>query len=143
MNKRNIQYIKGLLLAVVALQLAPFIKAQEKSNLISPLTIELSKARSTWLESDNGAGIGLDSLGKFGLIDLAYNTTNGSFKRVQQGEKEKLLDVFTEGGQKNWQYLCLGTICLYKRNTERHSFQYGDARSISGSTLLSGRPQCE
>src|SRR5690606_11394559 len=97
---RNIQYIKGLLLAVVALQLAPFIKAQEKSNLISPLTIELSKARSTWLESDNGAGIGLDSLGKFGLIDLAYNTTNGSFKRVQQGEKEKLLDVFTEGGQK-------------------------------------------
>jgi hypothetical protein len=100
MNKRNIQYIKGLLLAVVALQLAPFIKAQEKSNLISPLTIELSKARSTWLESDNGAGIGLDSLGKFGLIDLAYNTTNGSFKRVQQGEKEKLLDVFTEGGQK-------------------------------------------
>ena len=43
MNKRNIQYIKGLLLAVVAFNC--FIKAQKKSNLISPLTIELSKAR--------------------------------------------------------------------------------------------------
>ena len=93
MKRNNIQYIKGLLLAAVALQLAPCIKAQ-----VSPLTIELSKARSTWLESDNGAGIGLDSLGKYGLL-AGYQTTDGTFKRVQQGEKERQLDVVTEGGQ--------------------------------------------
>lgn len=94
MKRNNIQYIKGLLLAAVALQLAPCIKAQ-----VSPLTIELSKARSTWLESDNGAGIGLDSLGKYGLLEAGYQTTDGTFKRVQQGEKERQLDVVTEGGQ--------------------------------------------
>jgi len=99
MNRAKKQYIKGLLLAVVAFQLITYATAQEKRVLASHLSIELKKARSTWFESDNGAGIGLDSLKSYASLEAGYLITDGEFKRVQQGEKESQLNVETEGGQ--------------------------------------------
>lgn len=99
MNSIYKQSIKGLLLTVIALQLMAYATAQEARSLATPLTIELRKARATWFESDNGAGVGLDSLKSYGSLELCYRITDGDFKRVQQGEKEQQLDVETEGGQ--------------------------------------------
>lgn len=99
MNSIYKQSIKGLMLTVVALQFMVYATAQEARSLTSPLTIELRKARATWFESDNGAGVGLDSLKSYGSLELGYRITEGDFKRVQQGEKEQQLEVETEGGQ--------------------------------------------
>lgn len=99
MNRVYTQTIKGLLLTAVALQLMTYTTAQEQRALSSPLSIELRKARATWFESNNGAGIGLDSLQSYGSLEAGYRMTDGDFKRVQQGEKERQLNVETEGGQ--------------------------------------------
>lgn len=99
MNSVYKQSIKGLLLTAVALQLMTYTTAQEQRTLSSPLSIELRKARATWFESNNGAGIGLDSLQSYSSLEAGYQMTDGEFKRVQQGEKERQLNVATEGGQ--------------------------------------------
>ena len=72
MNSIYKQSIKGLLLTVIALQLMAYTTAQEARSLATPLTIELRKARATWFESDNGAGVGLDSLKSYGSLELGY-----------------------------------------------------------------------
>lgn len=99
MNSIYKQSIKGLLLTAVALQLMSYTFAQEEKTLSSPLSIELRKARATWFESNNSAGIGLDSLRSYGSLEAGYQMTDGAFKRVQQGEMERQLTVETEGGQ--------------------------------------------
>jgi hypothetical protein len=99
MNSVYKQSIKGLLLTAVALQLMTYTTAQEQRTFSSPLTIEMRKARANWFESNNGAGIGLDSLRSYGSLEAGYQMTDGEFKRVQQGEKERQLSVETEGGQ--------------------------------------------
>jgi hypothetical protein len=99
MNSIYKHSIKGLLLMAVALQLMSYATAQEQKTPSSPLSIELRKARATWFESNNGAGIGLDSLRSYGSLEAGYQMTDGEFKRVQQGEKERQLSVETEGGQ--------------------------------------------
>ncbi|NCC91240.1 MAG: hypothetical protein EOM01_12925, partial [Spirochaetia bacterium] len=99
MNSIYKQSIKGLLLTAVALQVMSYTTAQEQRALSSPLSIELRKARATWFESNNGAGIGLDSLQSYGTLEAGYQMTDGEFKREQQGEKERQLSVVTEGGQ--------------------------------------------
>ena len=99
MNSIYKQSIKGLLLTAVALQVMSYTTAQEQRALSSPLSIELRKARATWFESNNGAGIGLDSLQSYGTLEAGYQMTDGEFKREHQGEKERQLSVVTEGGQ--------------------------------------------
>ncbi|MDD2247493.1 MAG: hypothetical protein PHI70_05010 [Proteiniphilum sp.] len=120
MNRGNLQYIKGLLLTAVVLQLIPYTMAQEKRALASPLSIELRKARATWFESSNGAGIGLDSLESYGSLEAGYLITDGMFKRVQQGEKEGQLKVETEGGQELGNAYAWGRFS-YKNETLRNT----------------------
>ncbi|MFA7140261.1 MAG: DUF6850 family outer membrane beta-barrel protein [Proteiniphilum sp.] len=120
MNRGNRQYIKGLLLTALALQLIQLTTAQEKRMLTSPLSIELGKARATWFESSNGAGIGLDSLKSYGSLEADYQMTDGTFKRVQQGEEERFLNVETEGGQQLGNAYAWGRFA-YHNQTIRHS----------------------
>lgn len=114
------QYIKGLLLTAVALQLMTYTTAQEQRVLSSPLSIEMRKARATWFESNNGAGIGLDSLKSYGSLEAEYQMTDGEFKRVQQGEKERQLSVETEGGQQLGNAYAWGRFS-YNNETVRNS----------------------
>ena len=120
MNSIYTHYFKGLLLTAVALQLITYTTAQEKRALSSPLSIELSKAHATWFESNNGAGIGMDSLRSFGSLEAGYEMIDGAFKRVQQGEKERQLNVETEGGQQLGSAYAWGRFS-YNNETVRNS----------------------
>ncbi len=144
MNSIYKHSIKGLLLMAVALQLMSYATAQEQKTPSSPpLSIELRKARATWFESNNGAGIGLDSLRSYGSLEAGYQMTDGEFKRVQQGEKERQLSVETEGGQQLGNAYAWGV--AFPTTMKQSAMRDSTRRCLiyRGGTLLSGRSQPE
>lgn len=99
MNKENAIYKKVILAALLLSALiCQYGNAQEKLN--TPLSIELQKARSTWFNTGNGAGLSLDNLDNFGSLDASYSIAKGDFKRVQQGDRENMLGLNAEGGRR-------------------------------------------
>jgi len=100
MKMRKVKYMKGAWSIILALLLAQVATAQTKTEQNSPVSIEMLKAKSLWFNSGNGAGLILDNLRSFSFLEAGYTTTNGDFKLNQQGEKESVLGIVTEGGQK-------------------------------------------
>lgn len=92
---KYIIYIKYASLAALLLHFTLYINAQDYST---PQSIELMKARSLWFNTGNGAGLVLDELTSYGSLEANYNIEKGSFKRVQEGQRENRLGVYTEGG---------------------------------------------
>ena len=99
MKMRKVKYIIGAFAIVWALLSVQVATAQKKAEQNSPVSIELLKAKSLWFHSGNGAGLVLDNLRSFSLLEAGYSVTNGDFKRIQQGDKESVLGIITEGGQ--------------------------------------------
>lgn len=64
----------------------------------SPLSIELMKARSLWFNTGNGAGIVMDQMNNYTLLEGSYNHKDGEFKLKQEGEKEGIAQFLSEGG---------------------------------------------
>jgi hypothetical protein len=120
MNRGKILYIKGGLAIILAFQLIQYASAQGQGTLNSPVSIELYKARSTWFDTGNGAGLVLDNLGNFGSLEAVYRVTNGDFKRVQEGAKESTLGIDTEGGRKLGKAYAWGRFS-YNNTTTRDS----------------------
>ncbi|WP_148038818.1 DUF6850 family outer membrane beta-barrel protein [Proteiniphilum sp. X52] len=122
MNRGNNRYMKGGLAIVLAFQLTQYAPAQEQGTLASPASIELRKARATWLNTGNGAGVALDHLGDFGSLGAAYQMVNGDFKRVQEGAKESTLMVDTEGGRRLGKAYAWGRFSYHNTTTRDSKF---------------------
>lgn len=97
---RKVKYIYGALVLFLSLVIAQDAVAQSTVRVSSPMSIELIKARSLWFDTGNSAGLLLDDMASFTSLDFKYQQTNGDFKFLQDGEKERTLGLSTQGGQK-------------------------------------------
>lgn len=64
----------------------------------SPASMEKMKLDWMWSKTSNAAGIKLDSVYKYSVLNAGYNIESGDFHRVMNGEKSKRLAFSTEGG---------------------------------------------
>ncbi|HCV16166.1 MAG TPA: hypothetical protein DF637_07525, partial [Rikenellaceae bacterium] len=99
MKMRKVKYIYWagvLMLTLFAVQPA----SAQKADKNSPASLELLKAKSLWFNTTNGAGLTLDEMYNFSSVDFTYQLKSGDFKKLQDGDRERLLGVSTEGGQK-------------------------------------------
>jgi len=97
MRKLIYIYLAGTV--VLTLLLSVSAAAQNnKENITDPAALELLKAKALWFNSNNGAGLALDQLNDFNNLNINYRIKNGDFKRVFEGERERVIGVSTEGG---------------------------------------------
>ncbi len=97
MRKLKNIYLAGTV--VLTLLLSVNAAAQsKKENITSPAALELHKAKALWFNSNNGAGLTLDQMTDFNNLSVNYRLKNGNFKRVFEGERERVAGVSTEGG---------------------------------------------
>lgn len=94
MRKLKIIYRSGALLAAIIF-MQPLFAQTIQTN---PATIELQKAKSLWFNTNNGAGLVLDQMKDFTIVNLGYTTKTGDFKLRQQGTREGDINVGAEGG---------------------------------------------
>lgn len=99
MNMRKIQYINKAMTLVLALLFVQLATAGTGTEQRSPAFIEFQKAGALWFHTGNGAGLVLDGLKGFSMLEASYKNTNGDFKRVQEGDKENVIGFLAEGGQ--------------------------------------------
>lgn len=96
---RKLKYIYLAGTVVLTLLLSVNAAAQsKKENITSPAALELLKAKALWFNSNNGAGLTLDRMTDFNNLNVNYRLKNGNFKRVYEGERERVAGVSTEGG---------------------------------------------
>jgi hypothetical protein len=100
MKMRKVKYIYWAGVLMVTLFAVQPAIAQGTDAKNSPASVELLKAGSLWFHTTNGAGLTLDKMYNFSSVDFAYQIKNGDFKRVQDGDRERVLGVSSEGGQK-------------------------------------------
>jgi len=100
MKMEKVKYIVGAGVLVLTLFIVQIATAQNRVEQSNPLSIELLKARSLWFNTGNSAGMVIDNLHNYGILEANYNLTSGDFKLKQDGENENILGVTTEGGQK-------------------------------------------
>ncbi len=100
MKMRKVKYIYWAGVLMVALIAVKPASAQNAVVKNSPASVELLKAGSLWFHSANSAGLTLDKMYNFSSVDFMYNLKNGDFKKTQDGDKERIFGVSTEGGQK-------------------------------------------
>ena len=63
----------------------------------SPTALEWQKEQRVWLQSANAAGMAFDKASNYSDVKIGYDAVSGNYKRPQQGEKEKTLNVGSEG----------------------------------------------
>lgn len=98
---KKIKYIICTGAAMLALLLPKESVAQDGAGAsVTPLSIELQKAKALWFNSANVAGMALDNMGYFSSLNLGYISKSGNFKLKSQGENERYINVNTEGGVK-------------------------------------------
>ncbi|MEA5005557.1 MAG: hypothetical protein VB022_03995 [Rikenellaceae bacterium] len=101
MKMRKIKYVYMVGASLLTLFITQRAVAQDAAiKQTSPASIELLKAGSLWMNSTNGAGLVLDNLSYFSDIKFTYGIKDGDYKLNQEGEKERLFGVSSEGGLK-------------------------------------------
>ncbi|PTL33287.1 hypothetical protein C7120_01255 [Prevotella sp. oral taxon 376] len=63
----------------------------------SPAALEWQKEQCVWLQSANAAGTAFDDTRNYSDVRVGYDVTSGNYKRPQQGEKDKVLSIGSEG----------------------------------------------
>jgi hypothetical protein len=133
MKMRKVKYIYWagvLMLTLFAVQPA---SAQKTADKNSPASLELLKAKSLWFNTTNGAGLTLDKMYNFSSVDFTYQLKSGDFKKLQDGDKERLLGVSTEGGQKLGTGYAWGKFSFnneMQRNTQFNTTMLDPARGM-------------
>ena len=100
MKMRKVKYIYWAGVLMLTLFAVQPVSAQKAAENNTPASVELLKAKSLWFNTTNGAGLTLDKMYNFSSVDFTYQLKSGEFKKVQDGDRERLLGVSTEGGRK-------------------------------------------
>ncbi len=80
--------------AVAALMI---ISAPAVAQNNSPAAQEVLKEKQLWFHSKNAAGTAFDETRTYSNVNVGYDIVSGNFKRPQQGEKDKTLNISSEG----------------------------------------------
>ncbi len=96
---RKLKNIYWAGMVVLTLLLSQNSVAQNtKECQTNPASIELLKANSLWFNTNNSAGLVLDKMYNYNDLNFNYSFKNGDFKRMSDGDNERLIGVSTEGG---------------------------------------------
>lgn len=97
----NAIFLCGLILPVM-------VQAQGGANpIMHPASIEYTKAKSLWFNTNNAAGLGITPLRDYSEVSAKYVFDNGDYKLQQQGKTENDIQFNANGA------LRLGGISLW------------------------------
>ena len=82
----------------------------------SPAALEQLKAQRLWFHSQNAAGTAFDDLQNYSDVKFNYNLQDGNFMRPQEGEKESIIGVSSEGFINLGKAYVWGTFCFEQEN---------------------------
>ena len=92
MKRQYISYMKsGLLLAACVTSMG--VAAQG----YSPAAMEQLKMKRLWFQSQNAAGTAFDDVQNYSNLMFNYDSQDGNFARPQEGQKESVISVTSEG----------------------------------------------
>lgn len=92
MRKQNINSIKHALLLAACLMSMEMV-----AQGFSPAAIEQLKMNRLWAASSNAAGMALDDSSNYSNVTAGYQLQDGNYCRPQEGQKETILGVSSEG----------------------------------------------
>ncbi len=98
-KQKTMKYINKIL-ALTILSTTPAIVMAQKGKEAeenTPAALEIQKAKSLWMQTNNAAGLQLDDPLTYTRIALGYDTQNGNLKKPQQGKKVENISFDTEG----------------------------------------------
>lgn len=92
MKRQYIRFVKsGLLMAVCLTGM------EAAAQGFSPAAMEQLKMKRLWFQSQNAAGTVFDDTQNYSNVILGYDMQKGNFARPQDGEKESMVGVSSEG----------------------------------------------
>ncbi|MBR4572736.1 MAG: hypothetical protein IKO28_04905 [Prevotella sp.] len=123
MMQNSIKYKVILIIIILNSQLSiiNWVNAQESVG-----TYRYSDATQLWRQSDNAAGLGIDTTRNRGYAQIGYEHHSGDYTRVQEGQRTNQLRFLTERYQKIGKYL-YGYGCF--------NFDYGRVNDRSWSDV--------
>lgn len=79
--------------------LLPFmVQAQEENKpIVNPASIEFSKAKSLWFNTNNAAGLGIIPLTDYSEVSARYIFDKGNYKLQQEGDSENDIQFNANG----------------------------------------------
>ena len=92
MKKQYIQFVKSGLLMVACLT-----GMEATAQGFSPAAMEQLKMKRLWFQSQNAAGTVFDDTQNYSNVILGYDLQDGNFARPQEGQKESIIGVSSEG----------------------------------------------
>ena len=93
MKKQYMNYMKSCLLVMIACLVCMGGAAQG----FSPAAMEQLKTRRLWSHSQNAAGMPFDDIQNYSNVILGYDLQDGNYCRPQEGQKEAIVGVSSEG----------------------------------------------
>lgn len=89
----------GCLLFALGYTLSAWAQERDVNPVNTPASIERIKMESLWFgNTSNAAGSVLDNAAYYSTLGFDYHQTNGTFKRAQEGKRNKGFGFDTEGG---------------------------------------------
>lgn len=89
---------------------------QTNAQGFSPASMEQLKMQRLWMNSQNASGMVFDDATPFSNLHLNYNLQDGNFHRPQEGEKESILGVSSEGFMNLKNALVWGAFSFQQKN---------------------------
>lgn len=93
MKRQYMNYMKSNLLVVIAC----FISMAGAAQGFSPAAMEQLKVQRLWAHSQNAAGMVFDDVQNYSNVILGYDLQDGNYCRPQEGQKETVVGVSSEG----------------------------------------------
>ena len=89
---------------------------QANAQGFSPAAMEQLKMQRLWLNSQNASGMVFDDATSFSNLNVNYDWQDGNFHRPQEGEKESILGVSSEGFMNLKNALVWGAFSFQQKN---------------------------
>lgn len=89
---------------------------QANAQGFSPAAMEQLKMQRLWLNSQNASGMVFDDATSFSNLNVNYDWQDGNFHRPQEGEKESILGVSSEGFMNLKNALVWGSFSFQQKN---------------------------
>lgn len=116
--KKMIDMKKIILVAAFAIGSVIGASAQE-GKVAYPAMMELSRAKATWFNTSNAAGMAITPLDQYADLSVGYNSAAGEFRRQQEGNLSEL-NVNTSGTAKIGGIIVWGEFD-YKNTTQKET----------------------
>ena len=115
MKRQYMNYMKSNLLAVIAC----FISIAGAAQGFSPAAMEQLKVQRLWAHSQNAAGMVFDDVQNYSNVILGYDLQDGNYCRPQEGQKETVVGVSSEGFINLKKCICMGSIQFCTKKSDR------------------------